>query len=131
LIPLVEPDEGELSKNLQFFAWFDDGENVWESGEEPLLDKEGWHIVLLNKVYPLAISPTLVGGDTSYIGLAWCAGTMTIETDNTITCNGESMGNDNQTDSMMFDVNFYIEQARNNPNFSCNEEILSNFIKPE
>ena len=30
------PNHGELASQVKFFAWRDDGDNIWESGEEPL-----------------------------------------------------------------------------------------------
>ena len=67
-----------------------------------------------------------VGSTTYYIGLAWCAGTMTV-TSNAgnmagqpdLSCDGSSMGNDTQTDSMTADLSFRAEQWRNNPDFDC------------
>lgn len=121
---------GELAQNLRFTAWSDNGtetskcDNKWEAGE-PLLftNQQGPASDVLNgKTYALADSThgsPMSPGD-SCIGLQWCAGTMTIDANtHTITCDGASMGNNTQTDSMTADVAFRIEQSRNNPNFSC------------
>lgn len=114
---------GELAKNLNFFAWADDGDNIWEAGEQPLFNPEvGTGEALLNgKVYPLNLPPNpLLAGTTKNIGLKWCAGMMTVDDSNhTITCDGTTVGNDAQTDSFTADLTFYVEQARNNPNFVC------------
>ncbi|MBI5139500.1 hypothetical protein HZA26_02735 [Candidatus Nomurabacteria bacterium] len=118
--------DGELAQNLKFAAWADDGDNVWETGEPLLFSNQSGPAsdVLGGKTYALADSVTgpgpLPGGSTSYIGLAWCAGTQTVDTGaNTISCDGAGMGNDTQTDSMTADVAFRVEQHRNNPNFLC------------
>jgi len=116
--------EGELAQNVYFTAWADDGNNIWDSGEQLLFTNQSGPAsdVLGGKSYTLAdsISGPLVGGQTSYIGLAWCAGTQTVDTVNhTISCDGAGMGNDTQTDSFKADIAFRVEQARNNPNFTC------------
>lgn len=124
--------EGELAQNLHFTAWVDqgltegwqgddtgEGDNVWQGPTaEPLLFSNvsgPASDVLGNKVYPLGM---LVGGETNYIGVLWCAGELTIDGD-AITCDGRPMGNESQTDSLSADVRFYVEQARNNREFVC------------
>lgn len=117
--------DGELAQNIKFAAWADDGDNIWEEREPLLFSNQSGPAsdVLGGKTYALADSVTgtpLLGGSTSYIGLAWCAGTQTVNTgSNTITCDGAGMGNNAQTDSMVADVTFRVEQARNNPDFVC------------
>lgn len=117
------PGNGELGDQVTVFMWRDDGDNIWEQGEEPLLPnpataKEAFD----NKYYPL-YTPTfgaLAGDTTGYVGLAWCAGTLTIDTSaNSLNCNGATMGNESQTDSLKVDLSFQVEQARNNPDFIC------------
>ncbi len=125
-------DQGELAQNLNFFAWSDDGDNIWESGEPPLFSNTFGPAsdVLNGRTYALADSTTgtgpILGGPltdptkTRYIGVEWCAGTMSVDLDaNTVSCDGSGMGNVTQSDSLTADVSFYVEQARNNPNFSC------------
>jgi predicted ribosomally synthesized peptide with SipW-like signal peptide len=116
-------DEGELAENLNFFAWSDDGDNIWEENEQPLFNPEvGTGEALLDgKVYPLNLPPNpFLAGTTKYIGLAWCAGTMDVDdTDYLITCDGDTVENDAQTDSFTADLTFYVEQERNNPDFAC------------
>ncbi len=126
------PDQGELAQNLFFTAWVDDGDNIWESGE-PLLfsNKSGPASDILNgKTYALADATTgdgpILGGDlqdaskTKSIGLKWCFGTMTVDEDtHTISCDGSGVGNISQTDSLTADVEFYVIQSKNNPNFVC------------
>lgn len=128
---------GDLASNLWFVAWDDrgvqvgqnlvgKGDNKHQAGE-PLLFNEGpASNVLSGATLALAEAPgaPIVGGDdassTRYIGLAWCAGTMTADTNSgDPTCDATSMGNIAQTDRMKADLTFRVEQARNNPNFRC------------
>lgn len=138
-----DPQGGELAKNLKFTAWLDqgikegwqgkyvdeatgdkgEGDNFWQGqSTEPLLfvnqpiTSEGVALALADAA---AIGGPLKGGVTHYFGLAWCAGDMVVGPGNTLFCNGEPMGNEAQTDSLTADVRFYVEQARNNPNFVC------------
>lgn len=117
-------EAAELDNNLHFFAWIDiDGDNIFDEGEQPLGDSVS-AAELTNGVWALADSTTggvpIAGDSTQYIGVAWCAGDIEIS-GNSITCNGEGMGNEAQTDSWSTDLSFYVEQSRNNPNFSCAE----------
>lgn len=119
--------DGELAQNLKFAAWADDGDNIWEVAEPLLFSNQSGPAsdVLGGKTYALADITTpgglpLPGGTTSYIGLAWCAGTQVVNVGlNTITCDGAGMGNDTQTDSLEASVAFRVVQARNNANFTC------------
>ena len=64
----------------------------------------------------------MVASSTEYIGSAWCAGTQNVNpVTGVITCDGSTMGNDAQTDSLSADLIFYSEQVRNNPGFVCEE----------
>lgn len=118
--------DGELAQNLNFFAWGDaDGDNVWDIGESPLFSFPHYgpaSDVLTSKTYTLADATTapLPGGSTSWVGLSWCAGGMTVNVATaTLTCNGLAMGNVAQTDSMVANIAFRVEQSRNNANFRC------------
>ncbi len=90
----------------------------------------------------------VVGGGDYYIGKAWCFGTLTPAPltpgeypdgpagdndgnqtagqpeDGGILCDGTTLGNETQTDSLTADVSFEAVQARNNPNFQCDEPEL-------
>lgn len=124
-------ESGELAEGLNFFAWNDDGDNVFEGSanpgfpEVPLFSNVVGPAsdVLGGKTYTLASPSTnpLPGGSTSYIGIAWCAGALTPTSlvDGGWTCDGDSLGNEAQTDSVSADISFRVEQARNNPSFSC------------
>jgi len=71
-----------------------------------------------------------VGGTTEYVGLAWCAGTLTVESDGSFTCDGTRVSgladtNLAQSDSFLAEVTGYAVQARNNEGFECEIEILA------
>ncbi|RJR29628.1 hypothetical protein C4564_02050 [Candidatus Microgenomates bacterium] len=112
-------DQGELSEELKLFAWWDtDNDGIYDPGEIALHENGFGPIIPI--VEPSA-SPFL-GGTTGYIGMAWCAGTQSVNHDTgEIECDGSTMGNKSQTDSYLLDVNFYAEQSRNNPDFKCSE----------
>lgn len=85
------------------------------------------------------------GNETHYIGKAWCFGTIGVNKitqdgtstamspagnnngngvagepeDGGITCVGNALGNESQTDSLTADVTFNVVQARNNPRYLC------------
>ena len=131
--------DGELAQNVDFFAWADtgvqpgfqgivdpgEGDNIWQANELPLFSNGigAASDVLDGESYTIAspVLGALKGGSTSYIGLAWCAGTLTAPAPGTLVCNGAGMGNEVQTDSMVANIAFRVEQARNNPNFSCGD----------
>ncbi|MCX6737609.1 MAG: SipW-dependent-type signal peptide-containing protein [Candidatus Parcubacteria bacterium] len=112
---------GELGQNLHIFMWRDtNGDGVYDSGEGSL----GSYTLANGSMIPLYDSLTLAGaklpGNTKvYIGLAWCAGTQTIN-GNTITCDGSSMDNSSQSDKVTADLLLRAEQFRNQPKFTCN-----------
>lgn len=116
---------GELSPELHFFAWKDNGNNVWEDGETPLFSNiEGPASDALDgKVYPLGILPGAPIEDTTkttYMGIYWCYGKLTADAStHTLSCDGSAVNNLSQTDKLTADIRFYVEQARNNPNFVC------------
>lgn len=123
--------DGELAQNIYFTAWADDGDNIWEANEPLLFTNQSGPAsdVLGGKTYAIADSITgtpLTGDVTKNIGLAWCAGTQTVtESTHTIACNGASMGNNTQTDSMEASIAFRVEQSRNNLNFKCSNQQIS------
>lgn len=125
---LVGEGYGELQNVLQFFAWVDEGsqpgfqgndeeegDNVFQEGEREL--GSAYASELGDTVWALAQGgdDPVVAGQTAYIGLAWCVGYF----DENGVCHGENVGNASQTDSWYTDMAFYVEQARNNPEFSC------------
>lgn len=141
------PISGELAENLYFTTWLDqgntlgwqcpvgeagceadpgEGDNLWQGANlEPLLfsNEQGpASDVLGGRMYALADANTsfgpLAGGVTHYLGVQWCLGAMS-NNGSEIFCDGSAVGNEVQTDSFFADIEFYVEQARNNPEFSC------------
>lgn len=131
--------EGELAQVLQFFAWWDDGDNVFEPNNEPaevplftptvqtaeqVFTSPG--ITLADSTTgdgPIAGGPLEDDSFTSYIGWQWCLGTLSVDEESgDITCDFSEIGNEVQTDQLIADVSFRIEQARNNPDFVCVED---------
>ncbi len=86
--------DGELAQNLQFFWWADDGDNVFEIGEQDLSggvktlyqlapQQNSFSIVLADSQNNAwATEPDngipLPANDTVYIAKAWCMGTLTL-----------------------------------------------------
>lgn len=135
--PSSGPDLGEMASQLHFFAWDDNGgsagtsspeagNNKWDPGEQALFSNVSGPAsdVLAGKSYPLYTPQTqsMPAGNTDHIGLYWCYGTLTVDSGNhTLSCNGSSVNNLSQTDQLSADLSFYVEQARNNPGFTCPE----------
>lgn len=115
--------DSELDENLHFFAWLDDGDNIFEEGEDELGQTTASE--LADETWALADSTTgggpIQGGETQYIGVYWCAGEISV-VGNTLSCSGEEMGNEAQTDSWSADLSFYVEQSRNNAEFECDPD---------
>jgi len=137
-------DQGELQDELYFAFWADDGDNVYEDNE--VIFKEGLAKDIFDGTrWALADSQHNVWGETGpipggvdnepvyYIGKVWCYGELMktplspdsggdpLTRGTGFTCNGEPVTNISQTDEVVADVEFYAEQARNNPNFLCDE----------
>lgn len=120
-------NSGELADGTEFFAWYDDGDNVFEAGEQAIFGtttgKQAATKVFNNKTYPLADS--VVGGaftasTTRYVGITWCAGDLTVNVATAaIQCDGEALGNEAQTDSFSVDVSIRAEGAKDNKKFKC------------
>jgi len=132
--------DGELAQNVFVAFWADDGDNVWEEGEE-LLTYGPAYDAIGGLTYAIADSvennvggldgEALVGGETYYIGKYWCYGELTLDPLNEdvggpdvrgasgFICDGEPVDNMSQTDAMMVDVSFYAVQARHNGDFVC------------
>ncbi len=114
------PTDGELSQYMDAFAWRDDGDAIYEplQGETPIPNS-----FFQGGAIPVADSSTggpLVASNTKWIGLMWCAGTISVNGWGGLTCDGSTMGDITQTDSLVADVEAFAEQFRNNPNFLCN-----------
>jgi len=120
---------GELSQNLEFFAWRDDGDDTFEVGERVIFgtSTQSADIVLSSTTYAVADAHT--GGScqansVNYVGIVWCAGDLTVDlTTAEISCDGSNLGNIVQTDSMSVDVSLRAVQASNNNGFVCEKRI--------
>jgi hypothetical protein len=140
------PGNGELADNVNFVWWADDGDNVLEDDEDVISSGPiGALTVGATTTVTLADSATNIwtgsggpisGNQTFYIGKAWCFGTMAeaplaqddlgttsprtpANSTGGISCDGSTLDNSTQTDSLTADVSFEATQARNNPNFLC------------
>lgn len=135
---ITDGDGGELQTFLNFSFWEDDGDNVFEVGEALLPDLQGTAAEIFdggwNTIADSGNGPALAGNSTSYVGKAWCFGTLTpngttqdgVGTGTPLTrgttgftCDGSGNNNSAQTDGINVDVSFYAVQARNNANFTC------------
>lgn len=130
--------EGELAEAINFIWWEDDGDNVLEESEEStvieatLAGLNGFALPLADTSgNALFGSDPLIGGDTYFIGKAWCYGAMTVnvlsegdgspvDRPENIVCNGSNLNNSTQTDTVVLDFSFSADQARHNPGFLCN-----------
>lgn len=130
----VSTTTGELAGNLKFQTWLDEGatpgfqgqdvgegDNIWQVGEPALANGALSDIVGNGLTLTLADGGTgtpLDPTQTNYVGMFWCAGTVTGGAGN-LGCDGSTMNNQSQTDSAKVDVTFTVEQSRNNANFRC------------
>jgi predicted ribosomally synthesized peptide with SipW-like signal peptide len=145
---------GELADAVDFAWWVDDGDNVYEEGENLLPAGPLGHLnVGETATIPLAtpgnggiFGGALTGGQTYYIGKAWCFGQFQLNPvaqdglgytgtqgnpqgtngpdirNSGLVCDGSPVNNITQTDSMTADITFYAEQSRNNESFTCRSE---------
>ncbi len=141
-------NEGELASEVNFIWWADDGDNVLESDENAIsqgpigaLTLNDPHTVVLadsslNIWNALQAPGPVAGNTTKYIGKAWCFGTLTpaalaqdgfgaggprtpANSSGGISCDGSTLNNISQTDSLTADVSFSAVQARHNDDFLC------------
>lgn len=134
--------DGELAQNIEVAFWHDDGDNIFEDEESSFWEGTLMDLKNLSGRITLADSGKNVwsglsndpikGGElddsskTVYIGKAFCFGHLTLQPGAGnwgFTCNGDALNNMTQSDSVMGDVSFYVEQARNNGGFLCNPVI--------
>jgi len=119
--------EGELADGMEFFAWHDDGDNIFEVGEKPIFGTTTQSAVqvLNNKVYAIAdykSGTPIPKNTTKYFGVQWCAGNMTVNVATaTISCDGNTIGNEAQTDSMTVDVQLVAASAKDEKKFKCKD----------
>jgi hypothetical protein len=140
--------DGELQNYLYFTFWGDDGDNVYETGEQ--IFKSGLtKDIFTGSQWALADSQTNVWGNNpkyipsdavKYIGKAWCFGTQSptpvaqdgkgklagsingpLVRGTGFSCTGVPVGNIAQSDGISVDVTFSAEQARGNSDFLCED----------
>lgn len=98
------PNNGELKQNMLVTIWKDvDGNNFQDVGEQVLYGpgpaQEGtWALYT-------PLTGSIPGSTTAWLGVKWELPFGT--------------GNEVQTDSLQADISFRVEQARNNPGFTC------------
>jgi predicted ribosomally synthesized peptide with SipW-like signal peptide len=134
----VGPNEGELQNFLNFAFWRDDGDNVYEVDEGPLL--YNGTIDELNATTTIALAdistgqgPLLASTTATYIGKLWCFGQITptpvAQEENEdgptaghtgFTCTHlNPQDNIAQTDGVVLDIGFTAVQRRHNSDFRC------------
>jgi hypothetical protein len=118
------PWSGELADGTEFFAWHDDGDTVFEPGEKPLWGTPKAATEILDgHTYAIADwknGPALPKNGTRYVGVAWCAGNMTVNlATGHISCDGSTLGNEAQTDSFTVDVEITAVPSKDNPKYKC------------
>ena len=116
----------------------DETENIFINGTLSDMGQQGGIALADSQGGILCAGNPIPASDTFHIGKAWCYGVLSqdpVEQDGLstegpldgtpsprgtgISCDGENVGNIGQTDSVVGDITFYAEQARNNPTFTC------------
>lgn len=116
---------GELGKGVEFFAWYDDGDNKFEVGEKPLFGTTTQSAIqtVKNKTYALADyahGSAWLDGSTHYVGIAWCAGNMSVNLAAAkVGCDAAALGNDAQTDSLSFSVALSAVSSTQDKKYLC------------
>ena len=129
-------NNGELQNHINFVFWNDDGDNVYETGENTITALTGAAGAVFNGAYSAIGTGAIPGNTTRYVAKAWCFGGITpnaVTQDNLgktgsngplargtgFTCSGVGNQNIAQTDGIVVDVSFQAVQARNNGQFTC------------
>jgi hypothetical protein len=132
--------DGEIAQHVSYMLWRDDGDNVLENDEEPLIFSQG-KLEDIGQSFQAALADSQMNLFTGnpeplqpntpyYIGKAWCFGNMTPDpvaqgTENSpennpgFTCDEAGIGNAPQTDIFTADIAFSVVQQRNNTSFVC------------
>jgi predicted ribosomally synthesized peptide with SipW-like signal peptide len=130
--------DGELDEEVNFAFWWDDGDNVYEVGEQIFLEGP---ISGMGDAGQIALADfntgnPFPGGSTRYIGKYWCFGDMTstdvaqdgLTTSGPLggrgtgfTCDGSDVNNASQTDVVKANLQFYAVQHRHNEEFLCSD----------
>ena len=112
---LDNPGNGELGDYLEFFLWEDNGDGVYQVSENILAGPSTTLDQIQTEMTALQLTG---GGPTEYVGVAWCAGTQTVNA-GVVSCDGAGMSDKAQTDSLLASLTAYAEQVRNNSGFTC------------
>lgn len=147
--------EGELDSAVNFYWWADDGDNVYEDDEGPLLPAGNLGQLGLNNTATVSLADSeqniwneglepgpLPGDNVVFIGKAWCFGNSAFEPwtqddgnqgsgpdERPFDCDGAPLDNETQTDSFTLDISFQAVQSRNNPDFFCQpQEVRAGLI---
>ena len=135
---------GDLAEELNFAFWADDGDNVLETDESVVISGpasdilDGATLALADSQngFFAAAGVPLTGAQDYFIGKYFCYGSLTqtpvAEGEGSpisgnpargtgFSCDGSAVTNLSQTDKLVADITFYVEQARNNENFFCNK----------
>jgi hypothetical protein len=132
--------DGEIAQHVSYMLWRDDGDNVLENDEEPLIFSQG-KLEDIGQSFQAALADSQMNLFTGnpeplqpntpyYIGKAWCFGNMTPdpvaqgsenspENNPGFTCDDAGIGNAPQTDIFTADIAFSVVQQRNNTSFVC------------
>lgn len=132
---------GELDDDLVMFFWSDDGDGVYESGEEVIMPSTNLSLLdqglgnngdtfdlvdTTTNVFDTGAvgTPFPVDPAVEYMGQAWCFGALTVNTDNAttpFTCDGSGVDNQAQGDNVAGTISFYAVQSRHNDTFECSD----------
>lgn len=111
-----------LEDYITTFAWVDedfDGTFDPAAGETAIGQTTLGALGSLASLDPSS-SSYLAATSTEYIGLAWCAGQISVDMQTgAISCNAATMTNELQGASASLSLTAYAEQVRNNSAFSC------------
>lgn len=114
--------EGELGKNIHVLAWRDDDADGQHDLNEPFLVDSFFDVFLAMPIrdFTTGTGPLIPEIPIEMIQMDLCGGTHIVNSHTgAVSCDGSGMGNEAQTDSLSADLSLYVEQHRNNPNFSC------------
>lgn len=114
---------GELGKNMRMLGWIDsDADGKLNNGEQPFVDS------FFDVFTEIALHDSTTNNGSlnpeipvEMIQMDLCGGTLAVAGDGTVICNGNSMGDQSQTDKLTANLQLYVEQVRNNPNFKCSD----------
>jgi hypothetical protein len=132
--------DGEIAQHVSYMLWRDDGDNVLEDDEVPLIFSEG-KLEDIGQSFQAALADSQLNLFTGnpeplqpntpyYIGKAWCFGDMapdpvaqgnenSPENNPGFSCDDAGIGNAPQTDIFTADISFSVVQQRNNTSFVC------------